>query len=160
NPIGTRPRTAPGTTCSPRGMAAGSSATPSTDPPACCNAPRAPRRHPGPAPTSSSAPNDYAPQRGVPTRASYDYSGTDRAPAVGSPCPARLVPSPVPLRDETTTVTIFAWLALFGWIPLVLVLFTVLSAQRAAAAAVVGAWLLLPPYRIPIAHLPDYSKVT
>jgi hypothetical protein len=57
-------------------------------------------------------------------------------------------------------VTLFAWLALFGWIPIVFVMFTVLPPQRAAAVALVGAWLLLPPYRISIANLPDYSKLT
>jgi tetratricopeptide (TPR) repeat protein len=51
-------------------------------------------------------------------------------------------------------------MALFGWIPIVLMMFAVLRPQRAAAVAVVGAWLLLPPIIIPIAHLPDYSKST
>jgi tetratricopeptide (TPR) repeat protein len=52
-------------------------------------------------------------------------------------------------------VTLFAPLALLGWIPLVLCLFVVLPPRRAAAVSVVGAWLLLPPYVLPIAHLPE-----
>src|SRR5262249_8576749 len=50
--------------------------------------------------------------------------------------------------------------ALFGWIPLVLCLFMVLSPRRAAAVSIVGAWLLLPPYAISFPGLPDYSKET
>ena len=58
------------------------------------------------------------------------------------------------------TATPFAWIALFGWIPLVLCLFMVLPPRRAAAVSIVGAWLLLPPYSIAFPGLPDYSKET
>jgi hypothetical protein len=57
-------------------------------------------------------------------------------------------------------MTIAAYLALFGWVPVTVIIFAVLPPQRAVAASVVGAWLLLPPYTIPIEHLPDYSKNT
>jgi len=68
----------------------------------------------------------------------------------------------VPLRDETTavTTTLFALLALLGWPLVVLGFFAVLPPRRAAAVSLVGAWLSLPPYAIPIANLPDYSKNT
>src|SRR3954452_11160232 len=49
---------------------------------------------------------------------------------------------------------------LVGWIPIIVVLFALLPGRWAAAVAVVGAWLLLPPYGIPIANFPDYSKTT
>ena len=49
-------------------------------------------------------------------------------------------------------------MALFGWIPFVLVLFALMPPHRAAAVAVVGAWLVLPPAGIAIAGLPDISK--
>ena len=57
-------------------------------------------------------------------------------------------------------MTFVAYLALFGWIPAVVVLYALLPVRTAAAVAVIGAWLLLPPYSIPIAGLPDYSKNT
>jgi tetratricopeptide (TPR) repeat protein len=57
-------------------------------------------------------------------------------------------------------VTILAFIALFGWIPLVVVLFAMMPSRQAATVAVIGAWLILPPYTIPIAGLPDYSKIT
>jgi tetratricopeptide (TPR) repeat protein len=55
-------------------------------------------------------------------------------------------------------VSIAAYIALFGWVPTVLVLFALLPGRRAATVAVIGAWLLLPPYLIPISYFPDYSK--
>ena len=57
-------------------------------------------------------------------------------------------------------MSIAAYIALFGWVPTVLVLFALLPGRRAATVAVIGAWLLLPPYLIPISHFPDYSKNT
>ena len=53
-----------------------------------------------------------------------------------------------------------ALFALFAWIPCVIVLFVLLPARKAAATAVVGAWLLLPPIRLDIAGIPDYGKDT
>jgi tetratricopeptide (TPR) repeat protein len=57
-------------------------------------------------------------------------------------------------------VTIAAYIALFGWIPAVVVLYALLPARLVSAVAVIGAWLLLPPYSIPISNFPDYSKNT
>ncbi len=51
-------------------------------------------------------------------------------------------------------------IALFGWIPCVIVLFVLMPVHKAAATAILGAWLLLPPLRMEIAGLPDYSKAT
>jgi tetratricopeptide (TPR) repeat protein len=52
----------------------------------------------------------------------------------------------------------FAFIALLGWLPFVVALFAFLPGRRAAAIAVIGAWLLLPPITLDIAGLPDYSK--
>jgi hypothetical protein len=42
-------------------------------------------------------------------------------------------------------VPLFAFIALFGWIPCVIVVFATLPTRQAAAIGVIGAWLLLPP---------------
>ena len=55
-------------------------------------------------------------------------------------------------------MTPVAYLALLGWIPLVVVMFAILPSRQAATIAVIGAWLILPPYTIPISGLPDFSK--
>ena len=55
-------------------------------------------------------------------------------------------------------MTLFALIALFGWIPFVVVLFAIMPIRHAAAAAVVGAWLLLPPINLAIPGLPDFNK--
>ncbi len=55
-------------------------------------------------------------------------------------------------------MTILAYLALFGWIPAVIVMFAMMPICSAATLAVVGSWLILPPYQIDIVGLPDYSK--
>ena len=39
-------------------------------------------------------------------------------------------------------------------------MFAVLPSRSAATVAVIGAWLILPPYSLPISGLPDYSKST
>jgi hypothetical protein len=57
-------------------------------------------------------------------------------------------------------MTPLAYFALLGWIPIVVAMFALMPARRAAAIAVVGAWLLLPPYNLEIGGLPDYSKNT
>ena len=62
--------------------------------------------------------------------------------------------------SEPAAMSPFALIALFGWIPCVVILFVLLPARKAAAAAIVGAWLLLPPIRLEIVGLPDYSKNT
>jgi tetratricopeptide (TPR) repeat protein len=56
--------------------------------------------------------------------------------------------------------TLFAYIALLGWIPGVIVLFALVPARKAAATALIGAWLLLPPFTLVISSLPDYSKNT
>ena len=55
-------------------------------------------------------------------------------------------------------MTPIAYLALLGWVPLVVVMFAIFPSRQAATIAVIGAWLMLPPYAIPISGLPDYSK--
>ena len=57
-------------------------------------------------------------------------------------------------------ITLLAYLALFGWIPAVLVMFAMLPRIAAVSFAIIGAWLILPPYALPIAGLPDYSKIS
>jgi tetratricopeptide (TPR) repeat protein len=57
-------------------------------------------------------------------------------------------------------MTLFAFIALFGWIPFVVVLFAIIPARKATAAAIIGAWLLVPPYRLEISALPDFSRST
>ena len=57
-------------------------------------------------------------------------------------------------------MTIAAYIALFGWIPAIVILYALLPARLVSSIAVIGAWLLLPPYSIPISSLPDYSKNT
>ena len=39
-------------------------------------------------------------------------------------------------------------------------MFAMLPTRQAAAIGVIGAWLLLPPYKLKIDGLPDYSKIT
>ena len=57
-------------------------------------------------------------------------------------------------------MTIAAYIALFGWIPAIVILYALLPARLVSSIAVIGAWLLLPPYSISISSLPDYSKNT
>ncbi len=51
-------------------------------------------------------------------------------------------------------------LALFGWIPVVVLLFSVLPPRRAAIVSFVVAWMFLPQTGYVIPGLPDYTKVT
>jgi hypothetical protein len=51
-------------------------------------------------------------------------------------------------------------IALYGWIAVVLALFSALPARRAVAASFIGAWLFLPQAAIPFQGLPDLDKVT
>ncbi len=57
-------------------------------------------------------------------------------------------------------MNIFGWVVLFAAIPLILLAYACLPARRATVVAAVGCWLFMPQYSIPIAGLPDYSKVT
>ena len=59
-----------------------------------------------------------------------------------------------------STPNIFAFIALFGAIPLTLVLFALLPAQRAVVISSIGAWLFLPPIGIDLPGFPDYNKAT
>jgi hypothetical protein len=51
-------------------------------------------------------------------------------------------------------------LALFGWIPVVFLLFMLLPPRRAVIAAFLLAWLFLPMAGFKIAGLPDYTKMS
>jgi hypothetical protein len=51
-------------------------------------------------------------------------------------------------------------IALFGWIPVVLLLFSAFPPRRAVTVAFISGWLFLPYYGYPIPGLPDYSKVS
>ena len=55
---------------------------------------------------------------------------------------------------------ILALLAILGWAPLVVVLFVLLPARRAAVVGSVTAWLLLPPIGLDLPGLPPYTKAT
>ena len=57
-------------------------------------------------------------------------------------------------------MTILAYFVLLGWPPVVLAIFNLLPQRKAVAIAVIGAWVILPPYSIVIGELPDYSKNT
>ena len=50
-------------------------------------------------------------------------------------------------------------IALIGWIPVVLWLFSRLRAHHAVIAGFFLAWMFLPQYAIPLPGLPDYGKV-
>lgn len=49
-------------------------------------------------------------------------------------------------------------LALFGWVPLCILLFAWLPARRAVAVGITGAWLFLPMAAYPMGSLPDWDK--
>jgi hypothetical protein len=51
-------------------------------------------------------------------------------------------------------------IAMFGWIPAVLLLFTVLPRRRAIIAGLLGGWLFLPYASYGIEGFPDYTKDT
>jgi len=51
-------------------------------------------------------------------------------------------------------------LALFGWIPAILVLFGLLPARRAAVTAFVAGWLFLPNAGYAFEGLPEYTKMS
>jgi hypothetical protein len=53
-----------------------------------------------------------------------------------------------------------AKLALYGWIPFVLLVFSVLPARRAVIFAYVGGWLYLPMLSIKLVGIPDLNKIT
>jgi hypothetical protein len=53
-----------------------------------------------------------------------------------------------------------AQIVLVSWIPLAVLLFTFLPARRAAIAAAIAGWLLLPPTGISLPGIPDYTKTS
>ncbi len=57
-------------------------------------------------------------------------------------------------------MTAFALIALLGWPFLVGILFLMAPDRRTVAFAIVGGWLLLPPYSLVFTGFPDYTKVT
>ena len=57
-------------------------------------------------------------------------------------------------------MNILGYIALFGWIPVVLLLFAMLPSRRAVVTASVGAWLFLPVAQFPLPGLPDYTKMS
>jgi tetratricopeptide (TPR) repeat protein len=57
-------------------------------------------------------------------------------------------------------VSLFAIIALVGWVPIVIVLFALLPARRAMLAGTIGGWLLLPPAAMDLQGMPPYTKST
>lgn len=57
-------------------------------------------------------------------------------------------------------MTIFVPIALYGWIPVVLLLFAALPARRAVIVAFLFAWLFLPVAGYSIPGMPNYTKMT
>jgi tetratricopeptide (TPR) repeat protein len=57
-------------------------------------------------------------------------------------------------------MTLIAQFLLFGWIPIVLMLFLALPPRRALVAATIAAWLSLPNVSISLPGVPDYSKTS
>ena len=51
-------------------------------------------------------------------------------------------------------------IVLYGWLPVVVLVFRELRGHRAIAFCYVTAWLFLPSARFPIRGLPDYDKMT
>jgi hypothetical protein len=55
-------------------------------------------------------------------------------------------------------MTVWVPIALFGWIPFVLLGFTLLSMRRAILIAILGGWLFLPNARYSLPGFPDFGK--
>lgn len=53
-----------------------------------------------------------------------------------------------------------AQLALWGWVPVVLVLFMIFPPRRAVVISLIGSWLFLPQLYYDVPLVPDYTKVT
>src|SRR4051812_36160741 len=49
-------------------------------------------------------------------------------------------------------------ITLFGWIPVILIIFSTLPPRRAVIVAFIGAWLFLPYAGYNVPGLPDYTK--
>lgn len=61
---------------------------------------------------------------------------------------------------ETPNGNIIVHITMFGWIPIVMMLFKKLEARVAVAAAFVGGWMFLPIASYHISGIPSYSKIT
>lgn len=57
-------------------------------------------------------------------------------------------------------MTVLVPLAMFGWIPVGLMLFLVLPVRKAIIAAYLVGWLFLPQAGYPVSGLPDYTRMT
>lgn len=55
---------------------------------------------------------------------------------------------------------LLAWIALFGWTPVVLILFSSLPPRRAVVTSFILAWLFLPCLGYDLPGLPEFSKRT
>src|SRR3954449_1309732 len=53
-----------------------------------------------------------------------------------------------------------AKLALYAWVPFVLLVFSVLKPRRAVIFAYIGGWLFLPMLSIKFKGIPDLTKIT
>src|SRR3954452_24354541 len=53
-----------------------------------------------------------------------------------------------------------AKLALYSWVPFVLLIFSVMTPRRAVIFAYIGGWLFLPMLKIKLKGIPDLDKVT
>ena len=58
------------------------------------------------------------------------------------------------------SLTPLGYAAMFGWIPVVLVLFAALPPRRAVPVSFIGAWLFLPMAGWDLSGLPDYTKTS
>ena len=57
-------------------------------------------------------------------------------------------------------MNLFVFLAMFGWIPIILVLFNKFAASQAIIIGFITAWLFLPQAEFPLPGLPDYTKIS
>ncbi|NTV08786.1 MAG: hypothetical protein HGA81_09335, partial [Chlorobium limicola] len=60
----------------------------------------------------------------------------------------------------STPGNIMVPIVMFGWIPVVLLLFSRLQARTAASVAFVAGWMFLPVAAFKLPALPDYNKTT
>ncbi len=57
-------------------------------------------------------------------------------------------------------MTLLVPIVMFGWIPVVLLVFLLLPPRTAVAVSFIGAWLFLPVVSYEISGLPDYTKMS
>ena len=57
-------------------------------------------------------------------------------------------------------MNIIVYLVMFGWIPIVILLFKKFPAQQAVIIGFIVAWLFLPQAKFSISGLPDYTKIS